>query len=115
MEHPASGASGAARNEAKPSEVNRRATAQQPPSLDSLAAERANAERLARIIVSDIVLYNPEKFATALRSGSVVAAMRDELEEGRALFCERIGAAVRGERDHLAEELLRVAATRGTR
>jgi hypothetical protein len=80
--------------------------------LDPLAAERASAERLARIIVSDIVLYNPEKFAAARRSGSVVAAMRDELEEGRALFCERISAEVRSERDHLAEELLRVAQAR---
>ena len=117
LEHPASGAFGAARSEAKPSEVNGRAAAQQPVAhaLDPLAAERANAERLARIIVSDIVLYNPEKFAAALRSGSVVAAMRDELEEGRALFRERIGAAVRGERDHLAEELQRVAETRGAR
>jgi len=92
-----------------------RAAAQQPSPLDPVAAERANAERLARIIVSDIVLYNPEKFAAALRSGSVVAAMRDELEEGRALFRERIGAAVRDERDHLAEELLRVAGARGAR
>jgi CheY-like chemotaxis protein len=94
-----------------------RATAPQAPpaAADPLAAERAKAERLARIIVSDIVLYNPEKFAAALRSASVVDAMRDELEEARGLFRERIDAAVRDERDHLAEELERVARTRGAR
>lgn len=82
-------------------------------AADPLAAERAKAERLARIIVSDIVLYNPEKFAAAARAGGdVAAAMRDELEEGRALFRERIDAQVRAERDHLAEELARAAKAR---
>jgi hypothetical protein len=60
VEHPASGASGAARSEAKPSEVNRRATAQQPtapaaseatqslgvsPQGAESAAQRGGAER----------------------------------------------------------------------
>jgi hypothetical protein len=89
------------------------ATADGAPAADPFAAERAQAERLARIVVSDIVLYNEEKFAAALRSGNVLEAMRDELEEGRALFRERIDARVRDERDFLADELVRVARTRG--
>ncbi|HTY19380.1 MAG TPA: response regulator, partial [Myxococcota bacterium] len=112
LEHPPQAPEGRAQRGEAERSSSRPAAAQQP---DPLAAERANAERLARIIVSDIVLYNPEKFASALRSSSVVAAMRDELEEGRALFRERIGDAVRGERDYLAEELLRVAESRGPR
>jgi len=60
---------------------------------DPFAAERAQAERLARIIVSDIVLYNEEKFTAAVRSGSVLESLRDELDEGRALFRERLGFA----------------------
>jgi hypothetical protein len=43
----------------------------------------------------------------------VLETMRDELEEGRALFRERIDAAVRDERDFLADELVRVARARG--
>ena len=78
-----------------------------------LDAERAQAERLARIIVSDIVLYNEEKFTAAVRSGNAVEALRDELEEGRALFRERIDARIREERDYLADELDRVARSRG--
>jgi predicted Zn finger-like uncharacterized protein len=80
---------------------------------DPLAAERAQAERLARIIVSDIVLYNEEKFSAAIRSGGVLETMRDELAEGRALFRERIDVQVRDERDYLADELMRVARSRG--
>jgi predicted Zn finger-like uncharacterized protein len=83
------------------------------PADDGLADHRAKAERLARIIVSDIVLYNEEKFAAAVRSGNVLAALGPDLEEGRALFRERIDARVRGERDHLADELVRVAKARG--
>jgi predicted Zn finger-like uncharacterized protein len=87
-----------------------------PAANDPLAAERAKAERLARIIVSDIVLYNPEKFDAAARSGGdVVAAMRDELDEARTMFRERVDAQVRSERDHLADELVRAAKARSGR
>lgn len=82
-------------------------------AADGLEEQRAKAERLARIIVSDIVLYNEQKFATAIRNGNVVEALDGDLAEGRHLFQERIDARVRGERDYLADELLRVAKLRG--
>lgn len=84
----------------------------QRPTTDPLAAERAQAERLARIIVSDIVLYNEEKFAAAVRTGDL-ESLQGELAEGRTLFRERIDASVREERDYLADELARVARSRG--
>jgi hypothetical protein len=80
---------------------------------DPLGAEIAKAERLARIIVSDIVLYNQEKFDAAVRAGNVVEALDGEMEEARAHFCQRIDAGVRESRDFLVEELLRVARKRG--
>jgi hypothetical protein len=82
---------------------------------DPLAEERAKAMRLARIIVSDVILYNEEKFANAIRSATVLEALDADLEEGRALFRQRIDPAVRAERDFLVEELLRVARSRGMR
>jgi predicted Zn finger-like uncharacterized protein len=109
-------------NQAPPAEARSvtRTTESQPVTLgrvgvsaDPLAAARAQAERLARIIVSDIVLYNEGKFSAAVRSGGVLEAMRDELQEGRALFRERIDVQVRDERDFLADELVRVARGRG--
>jgi predicted Zn finger-like uncharacterized protein len=75
-------------------------------------AEIAKAERLARIVVSDIILYNQEKFDAAVAGGNVATAMDAELAEGRTLFSQRIEARVRGKRDFLAEELLRVAGLR---
>jgi len=84
------------------------------PGLDpETAADVARAERLARIIASDIVLYNPERFEAAIRSGDVVEAMATEMEEGRAHFRERIAERIRERKDFLGEELRRVARQRG--
>jgi hypothetical protein len=80
---------------------------------DGLSEQRAKAERLARIIVSDIILYNEEKFAEAIKQGRVVEMMSPDLEEGRSLFRDRINEKVREEQDYLVEELLRVARLRG--
>jgi predicted Zn finger-like uncharacterized protein len=78
----------------------------------ALSSEIAKAERLARIVVSDIVLYNQEKFDAAVQTDNVLAAMDSELEEGRGLFAQRIDARVRESRDFLDEEMLRVARMR---
>ncbi len=79
---------------------------------DSLASVIAGAERLARVIVSDVVLYNPEKFEAGLRDGNVVEALHTEMEEGRTHFMQRVDPRVRDQRDFLNEELLRVARSR---
>ncbi len=83
------------------------------PAEDGLGEERAKAERLARIIVSDVILYNEEKFAAAAAAGNVIEAMDADLDEGRGLFQSRIDPRVAAERDYLQEELLRVAGQRG--
>ncbi|MDJ0853020.1 MAG: hypothetical protein QNK04_32005, partial [Myxococcota bacterium] len=87
------------------------ASADAAPGSDDPAV--AAAERLARIIVSDVILYNAERFEEGLRSGKVVESLEAELEEGRALFEQRVPPEVRSARDFLVEELLRVARSRG--
>ena len=77
------------------------------------AAEIEQAERLARIIVSDILLYNPEKFEEGVRTGDVVSALRGELEEGRTLFVQRVDPRVGSPDEFLQRELVRVARERG--
>jgi predicted Zn finger-like uncharacterized protein len=75
--------------------------------------EYAAARRLARIIVSDIVLYNAEKFDAGVRSGDVAGALAGELEEARALLAQRVSARLRDECDFVTDELVRVAQARG--
>ena len=72
----------------------------------------AQAERLARIIVADIVLYNEDRFDRAVREGKLQEALKAELAEGSALFQARVPEDVRAQRDFVAEELERVSAKR---
>jgi hypothetical protein len=104
------------RSAAAPAQTARAVAPAAPPRRsDGLDEERAKAERLARIVVSDIVLYNERRFAAAARSGNVIEAMAADLAEGRQLFEERIDPRVRAERDHLTEELVRRAQAQGMR
>lgn len=78
-----------------------------PPLSDD--PEIAAAERLARIIVSDIILYNDEKFSEGVRDGNVAMVLEAELEEAGQLFQQRIPDEVRARRPFLVEELERRA------
>jgi hypothetical protein len=90
-------------------------SASPPPTGAEAAPDAAvtDAERLARIIVSDIVLYNPEKFEAGIRDGNVLEALEAEVDEGRSHFEQRVEPRVRESRDFLAEEIIRVARLRG--
>ncbi len=76
-------------------------------------AERERAQRLARIAVSEMVLYQPEKFDQATRDGTLEQALDLEIQEARALLRQRIGEEVRAETDFIIDELNRVAQERG--
>jgi len=48
------------------------------------------ARRLARAIVSDIQLYNQDKVREGIENDTLFDTINDELEEGRALYAERV-------------------------
>ena len=75
--------------------------------------ERERARRLARIAVSEMLLYQPDKFAQAAREGTLERMLDLEIQEARALLRQRIGPEVRAEGDFVLEELHRVARERG--
>ncbi len=75
--------------------------------------ERERARRLARIAVSEMLLYQPDKFAQAAREGTLERVLDLEIQEARALLRQRIGPEVRAEGDFVLEELHRVARERG--
>ncbi len=76
-----------------------------PPAAAPVDSELAGAERLTRIIVSDIILYDDTKFQRAVREGNVLEAFENELAEAKALFHQRVPEKVRSKRDFLSEEL----------
>ena len=54
------------------------------------------ARRLARAIASDLTLYNEAKIVQGIQNDSLFDVMRDEIEEGRALFKSRVTAEIYG-------------------
>lgn len=48
------------------------------------------AARLARIIVSDIVLYNKEKVQEGIQNDTLFDVLDDQLKEGEKLYLERV-------------------------
>jgi predicted Zn finger-like uncharacterized protein len=83
---------------------------QAPGAPEETDPEIAAAERLARIAVSDIILYNEEKFRIAAAAGTLPDALSGELDEARSLFRNRVSDELRGQRDFLVEELMARAA-----
>ena len=71
-----------------------RTAAAPSPAPEAPAASQGSeqARRLARIIVSDIVLYNPEVVKRGIAEGNLPELLKDELKEGRELLAARVGA-----------------------
>jgi len=61
------------------------------------------AQRLARIIVSDIALYNQEKVESGVRDGNFYELLKDEIDEGRRLYKSRVASDIQGMGDFLGE------------
>ena len=61
------------------------------------------ARRLARIIVSDIVLYNQVKVEEGVRKGSFFELLADDIKEGRALYTCRVSEEIRQATSYLED------------
>ena len=68
---------------------------------DTFKEAQEKARRLARIIVSDIALYNQDRVEEGIRTGQFYELLEGEIAEGRRLFAERVGSTVRGQEDFL--------------
>jgi len=61
------------------------------------------ARRLARIIVSDIVLYNQGKVEQGVRDGNLYGLLADDIREGERLYRQRVPEEVREATAFLSE------------
>jgi len=74
------------------------------PTVDAADPEAAEkARRFARIIVSDIALYNQEAVVDGLRNDTFYDLLRNDVTEGRELYDKRVPAAVRAKKDYYQE------------
>ncbi|MCL4558398.1 MAG: zinc-ribbon domain-containing protein [Deltaproteobacteria bacterium] len=76
-----------------------------PVQTAARARDVEKAKRLARIIVSDIALYNQELLEQGIRQGTIEEAVQNDLDEGRRLFNKRVPEDVRKQGDFLLESL----------
>lgn len=74
-----------------------------PPSAPQLPEAHVKAKRLARIIVSDIVLYNQGKVEEGVRNGTFYQLLADDIGEGRALYERRVAVEIRNTSSYLEE------------
>ncbi|MFQ5587317.1 MAG: PleD family two-component system response regulator [Nitrospiria bacterium] len=65
--------------------------------------EEKEAKRLARIIVSDIVIYNENKADEGIQSGTFYELLEDEIKEARSLFESRVSQKTLATRDYMKE------------
>jgi hypothetical protein len=79
------------------------APAKVPAKVAVDAAEVEKAQRFARIVVSDIVLYNQEAVAEGIAKGTFYDLLKEDITEGRALYDKRVPEAIRASRDYFQE------------
>jgi len=66
-----------------------------PPTAPELPEAHVKAKRLARIIISDIVLYNQAMVEEGVRNDTFYELLADDINEGRALYACRVAEEIR--------------------
>lgn len=75
------------------------------PEMLGDPATHAAAKRLARIIISDIALYNQRALEDGIRNGTIYESLRDEIEEGKKLYEGRVPSEIVSSTDYYREEI----------
>jgi hypothetical protein len=74
------------------------------PRVDEADPEAVEkARRFARIIVSDIALYNQEAVIEGLKNGTFYALLKNDVDEGRELYEKRVPAVIKSKKDYYQE------------
>ena len=61
------------------------------------------ARRLARIIASDIALYNQEAVEEGVRTGTFFTLLADDISEGRSYYRQRVAEEIRTATNYLED------------
>ena len=71
---------------------------------------KQKARRLARALVSDLVVYHPEKRQQGLRDGTLPHLFKDEIEKSWQEYVEQVGAEIAKSTSFWAEALNEILA-----
>jgi hypothetical protein len=67
-----------------------------------------DARRFARLVVSEIKLYNEAKVADGRKSKDIYERLKEDIERGRQMYNDRVAADVRDATDYFQDELVRI-------
>ena len=70
------------------------------------AALHEEARRLARLLVSEIKLYNEEIIEEGRRSGNIYERLKDDIDRSRQMYEERIDPRLADQEDYFYQELV---------
>jgi hypothetical protein len=79
-------------------------------AADSPQRAHDDARRLARLLISEIKLYNEKKVEEGRTLNDLYDRLKDDIERSRQVYDERTPAAVRQDTDFFHDELVRILA-----
>jgi hypothetical protein len=68
------------------------------------------AKRFARLVVSEIKLYNESKVSEGRRHKDLYERLKEDIERGRQMYSDRVAAPVRDSTNYFYDELVRILA-----
>jgi hypothetical protein len=89
------------------------AAARQPVATDDPLHEEAR--RLARLLVSEIKLYNEEQVDEGRRKRDLYERLREDIDRSRQMYEERVEARILKTTDYFYQELVRILAAGDTK
>jgi hypothetical protein len=69
-----------------------------------------DAKRFARLVVSEIKLYNEAKVTEGRKTRDIYERLKEDIERGRQMYHDRVSQAVRDSSDYFQDELVRILA-----
>jgi hypothetical protein len=85
-----------------------------PPAAPALSPEETkahdDAKRFARLVVSEIKLYNEAKVNEGRRHKDLYERLKDDVERGRQMYQDRVSSQVRDHANYFYDELVRILA-----
>jgi hypothetical protein len=83
-----------------------------PPDVRAMSPEEQkahdDARRFARLVVSEIKLYNEAKVSEGRQTRDIYERLKEDIERGRQMYNDRVGTSVRETTDYFQDELVRI-------
>ncbi|HEY7216101.1 MAG TPA: hypothetical protein VIC28_15870 [Thermoanaerobaculia bacterium] len=86
------------------------ATTRVPVASSGSETQHEEARRLARLLVSEIKLYNEEQVEEGRRNRDIYERLKDDIDRSRQMYDERVDPQILRSTDYFYQELVRILA-----